>query len=52
MLSGTSCATYLAYVVRQQVMAAFQQGDREKVRTAGNIGADVVGHTGKCTPKR
>ena len=25
------------------MMVAFQEGDREKVRTAGNMAADVVG---------
>ncbi len=32
---------------REQAAVAFQEGDREKVGTAGDIGADVMRHGGK-----
>jgi len=34
-------------VFRQQATAAFQEGDREKAGTAGDIGADVMRHGGE-----
>jgi len=34
-------------VFRQEMTAAFQESDREKVGTAGGIGADVVRHEGE-----
>ena len=34
-------------VFRQEMTAAFQESDREKVGTAGEIGADIVRHEGE-----
>ena len=34
-------------VFRQEMTPAFQEGDREKVGTAGDISADVMRHSGE-----
>ncbi len=39
---GSERRTQGVNVFRQQAAAAFQQGNREKVGTAGHMGADVV----------
>jgi len=37
---------------REQAAVAFQEGDREKVGTAGYISSEVVGHIRECTSKQ
>ena len=37
-------------VFREPATVAFQEGDREKVGTAGDIGAEVMRHRGAVAP--
>ena len=43
----TKAARKVSTMFRQQTTVAFQEGDREKVGTAGDIGVDVMRHSGE-----
>ena len=44
---GNERGTQGVKMFRQEIPAAFQEGDREKVGAAGDIGADVMRHGGE-----